>query len=75
LRLRDDWLGPQASLDWLLGKLGSGERSVQVITPQDLGGPADHYGWMKAPTPIAASIAGWLAIQDAAVTAPADTVA
>jgi predicted alpha/beta hydrolase len=75
LRLRDDWLGPQASLDWLLGKLGPGERSVDVITPQELGGPADHFGWMKMPVPIAACIARWLAAQDTGVTTHAGTVA
>jgi Predicted alpha/beta hydrolase len=75
LRLRDDWLAPQASLDWLLGKLGPGERSVDVITPQELGGPADHFGWMKAPTPVAARIARWLATQNAAAIRHAGTVA
>lgn len=75
LRLRDDWLAPQASLDWLLGKLGPSERSVEVITPQDLSGTADHFGWMKTPAPIAARIARWLAAQDAVVTAHAGTVA
>lgn len=75
LRLRDDWLGPQASLDWLLGKLGPAERSVEVITPQQLGGPADHFGWMKTPAPIAACIARWLAAKDANAGIHADTVA
>jgi len=75
LRLRDDWLGPQASLDWLLGKLGPGERSVDVITPQALGGPADHFGWMKTPAPMAARIAGWLATQGTTSTTRAGTVA
>jgi len=69
LRLRDDWLGPAASLKWLLGKLGSGERSVDVITPQDLGGPADHFGWMKMPAPLATRIAGWIAARDTAFAA------
>lgn len=75
LRLRDDWLGPQASLDWLLGKLGPGKRNVEVITPQELGGPADHFGWMKTPVPIAAHIAAWLAAQDTTFTTRAGTVA
>lgn len=62
LRLRDDWLGPAASLNWLLHKLGPAERTVEVITPQDLNGvPADHFGWMKAPASIAGRIADWLA--------------
>ncbi|OOG40817.1 alpha/beta fold hydrolase [Rhodanobacter sp. C05] len=66
LRLQDDWLGPQASLDWLLGKMPRANRSVEVITPPDLGGkPADHFGWMKTPEPIAARIAAWIATQDA----------
>jgi predicted alpha/beta hydrolase len=73
LRLRDDWLGPSASLKWLLGKLGSGERSVEVLTPQDLDGPADHFSWMKTPAPIATRIAGWIAAHDTAFTAPGNT--
>ncbi|MFC5435515.1 alpha/beta fold hydrolase [Rhodanobacter umsongensis] len=73
LRLRDDWLGPQASLEWLLGKLGSGERSVDVITPQDLGVPADHFGWMKMPSPIAARIAAWIAAHDTAFATRSET--
>jgi predicted alpha/beta hydrolase len=75
LRLRDDWLAPQASLDWLLGKLGQGERGMDVITPQELGGPADHFGWMKMPVPVAVRIARWLAGQDAAAIARSGTVA
>jgi predicted alpha/beta hydrolase len=64
LRLQQDWLGPPASLDWLLGKLGSGERCVEVVTPADMGGmPADHFGWMKAPAPVASRIADWLAVR------------
>ena len=64
LRLQQDWLGPPASLDWLLGKLGSGERCVEVVTPADMGGmPADHFGWMEAPAPVASRIADWLAVR------------
>jgi len=75
LRLCDDWLAPQASLDWLLGKLGPAERSEDVITPQQLGGPADHFGWMKTPAPVADHITRWLVAHDVAVTTPADTAA
>jgi predicted alpha/beta hydrolase len=64
LRLADDWLGPQASLDWLLGKLGPAEQTVQVITTQDMDGlPADHFGWMRTPAPVATRIVRWLAAQ------------
>ncbi|MEW9573200.1 alpha/beta fold hydrolase [Rhodanobacter sp. Si-c] len=70
LRLRDDWLGPAASLDWLLGKLPHALRRHELVTPDDLGGqPADHFGWMKTPDTIATRIAGWIATHDAAFTA------
>jgi predicted alpha/beta hydrolase len=76
LCLQDDWLGPPASLEWLLGKLGATVRTLEVITPQDLAGlPADHFGWMKTPAPIAARIADWIATQDAAFTARAAPLA
>lgn len=67
LRLQQDWLGPPASLDWLLGKLGAGEQCVDVVTSADMhGAPADHFGWMKTPAPMASRIADWLAARDAA---------
>ncbi|HKR76778.1 MAG TPA: alpha/beta fold hydrolase [Rhodanobacter sp.] len=70
LRLRDDWLDPAASLDWLLGKLPRALRRHELVTPDDLGGqPVDHFGWMKTPDAIAARIAGWIAAHDAAFTA------
>ena len=65
LRLRDDWLGPAASLDWLLGKMPRAGRRHELITPADLGGqPADHFGWMKAPGTVAVRIADWIAAHD-----------
>jgi hypothetical protein len=37
------------------------QRTSEVITAQDLGGlPADHFGWMKTPVPIAERIAAWI---------------
>lgn len=70
LRLSDDWLGPQPSLDFLLGKMPQAQANTEVITPHDLGGaPADHFRWMKTPVPIAARIAAWMAANDAAFTA------
>ncbi|MEO9079165.1 MAG: alpha/beta fold hydrolase [Rhodanobacter sp.] len=67
LRLRDDWLGPAASLNWLLDKLGSTSRTHILLTPLDMKGqPADHFSWMKAPGPVAARIADWIAKQNAA---------
>ncbi|WP_395119354.1 alpha/beta fold hydrolase [Rhodanobacter sp. FW102-FHT14D06] len=76
LRLQQDWLGPPASLAWLLGKLGPAARRVETILRDDLDGtPADHFGWMKAPAPVAARIAGWLAEADATFVARGDTAA
>ncbi|MBP1472747.1 alpha/beta hydrolase [Frateuria sp. MAH-13] len=60
VRLRDDWLGPAASLDWLLGKLPRARITREVLGPDELQGPADHFGWMKTPGPVAVRIADWL---------------
>ena len=54
LRLRDDWLGPQASLEWLLAKMPGCERRADLAGPSELGTRADHFGWMKAPAGVAA---------------------
>ncbi|SFS01797.1 Predicted alpha/beta hydrolase [Dyella sp. OK004] len=62
LRLRDDWLGPEASLAWLLGKMPRVHAEREVLTPQDLDGtPADHFAWMKSSEAVAARIARWMA--------------
>jgi predicted alpha/beta hydrolase len=62
LRLADDWLGPEASLAWLLGKMPRARIERQLITSSDMDGrPADHFGWMKAPQPVAGRIAAWSA--------------
>ena len=69
LRLRDDWLGPQPSLDFLLGKMPQAHADADVITPQDLDGTtADHFHWMKTPAAIARRIASWIDAQDSAST-------
>jgi len=58
LRLRDDWLAPAASLDFLLGKMPDAPSQVHLVSPADLGGQAaDHFTWMKAPDAIARRIA------------------
>lgn len=70
LRLHDDWLGPQASLNWLLDKMPLASRRVELITAQDLGSrTADHFGWMKTPEAVATRIVSWLATQDASFVA------
>jgi predicted alpha/beta hydrolase len=60
LRMRDDWLGPAASLAWLLGKLPTARAECSVLGPDELRRPANHFGWMKAPEPVAARVAAWL---------------
>lgn len=67
LRLRDDWLGPAASLAWLLHKLPRAAVERQLLTPDELDGPADHFGWMKNPQAVAAHVAAWLRRSRAAV--------
>lgn len=58
LRLQDDWLGPAASLAWLLDKMPQAAKTVGVVTSADLGGmPADHFAWMRSPDSIAAQVA------------------
>lgn len=65
LRLRDDWLGPDASLNWLLEKMPLTRQSVEVLGPEQLDGQAaGHFAWMKTPAPIASHIAHWLQQQD-----------
>jgi hypothetical protein len=68
LRLRDDWLGPSSSLEFLLGKMPQVHADTEVITPQDLGAAADHFRWMKTPGPVAARIASWIAARATAST-------
>lgn len=71
LRLRDDWFGPSASLEWLLGKMPRSAHEVGVIEPADLAGhPADHFTWMKTPAEIAARIAHWVDRQNTAFATP-----
>jgi len=61
LRLHDDWLAPQASLDWLLGKMPKAPNRTEVLTSAELGGlRADHFSWMKTPDAVAAHIADWV---------------
>lgn len=65
LRLRDDWMAPPASLNWLLDKMPLAPRTVAEITPSDLDGrPAGHFNWMKTPDPIAHRLADWIGAQD-----------
>jgi predicted alpha/beta hydrolase len=60
LRFAQDWLGPEASLSWLLGKMPHALVERQLIVSGDMDGrAADHFGWMKAPQPVAERIIAW----------------
>lgn len=61
LRMQDDWLAPQSSLAWLLGKMPRSVHAQQVFTAGELGiEKADHFGWMKKPAAVAARVSSWL---------------
>ncbi|HEX5306695.1 MAG TPA: alpha/beta fold hydrolase [Dyella sp.] len=61
VRLRDDWLVPAASLDWLLGKLPAAPVQRVELDASALDGQrADHFAWMKAPAAVADAIADWM---------------
>ncbi|WP_233841970.1 alpha/beta fold hydrolase [Dyella sp. 2HG41-7] len=61
MRLRDDWLAPLSSLEWLLDKMPKAPRRVDVVAPEQLAGQsADHFTWMKVPDAIAAQLAAWM---------------
>ncbi|WP_240669115.1 alpha/beta fold hydrolase [Dyella sp. M7H15-1] len=61
LRLRDDWMVPFGSLEWLLGLMPQAPRQVGVVTPEQLAGQrADHFTWMKVPDSLAAQLVEWM---------------
>jgi predicted alpha/beta hydrolase len=65
MRMHDDWLVPQPSLAWLLGKMPHNRVTQEVVVSADFDGkPADHFGWMKTPAPLALHIDHWLGGQD-----------
>jgi predicted alpha/beta hydrolase len=61
LRLRDDWLAPEGSLEWLLDSMPHALAQTSVITPHQLAGQrANHFAWMKVPDSLAAQLAAWM---------------
>lgn len=55
--LRDDWLAPRSSLDFLTAKLGAGSVTVHELDAGRLGTDADHFAWMRSPAAVAAALA------------------
>jgi predicted alpha/beta hydrolase len=60
VRLRDDWLVPQGSLDFLTGKMPNSPAAHHIIDRDTLGVRADHFGWMQRPQTIADALASSL---------------
>lgn len=52
----DDWLAPRSSLDWLLAKMRPAALRCETLDAGRLGTRADHFGWMKRPDAVAASL-------------------
>lgn len=60
LRMADDWLAPEGSLDWLTGKLTGCETSKLVIEADMDAQKSAHYAWMERPDSTALAIEKWL---------------
>lgn len=60
LRMRQDWLVPEASLAALLAKLGPGKHETDLFDDARLGTTSDHFRWMRHPQAVADRIAAWL---------------
>ncbi len=51
--LRDDWLAPRSSLDFLLAKMPRSTTSHAMLDADALGTRADHFAWMPQPQAVA----------------------
>ncbi|MDF3981836.1 alpha/beta hydrolase [Luteibacter sp. PPL201] len=58
--LRDDWLAPASSLQFLLDKMPDASRAIHAMTPAALGTAADHFAWMTSPAALVERIAAAL---------------
>ena len=54
--MQHDWLAPNSSLQFLLSKLGRARVRVDVLDDAALGARADHFGWIKQPQHVVASL-------------------
>lgn len=55
--LSRDWLAPDSSLRFLLGKLDRPATQVQRLDAAVLGTRADHFSWMQRPRAVASALA------------------
>ena len=56
--LARDWLAPESSLRFLLGKLPRAHASTAILDAVALGTRADHFHWMTRPDAVAAALLG-----------------
>ena len=54
--LKDDWFAPHRSMQALLDKMPQATASTHVLDRAALGTNADHFGWMKQPQVVAATL-------------------
>lgn len=54
--LTDDWMAPESSLRYLLGKLAPGERNIRSLSAHALDSAADHFAWMTHPRPVVSAL-------------------
>jgi predicted alpha/beta hydrolase len=60
VRMRDDWLVPQASLDFLSAKMPQSRAQTTLLDRAALGVRADHFGWIQRPQAVADALAASL---------------
>jgi predicted alpha/beta hydrolase len=60
VRMRDDWLVSQASLDFLLAKMPQSRAHTKLLDRAALGVRADHFGWIRRPQAVADALAASL---------------
>src|SRR5690606_38525206 len=51
-----DWLAPESSLRFLLGKMPGSASTTIRIDSKSLGTVADHFAWMKRPEAVASAL-------------------
>jgi predicted alpha/beta hydrolase len=53
-----DWLAPPSSLEYLLSKIASSERTIAMLDENTLGVRADHFAWMRSPAAMVDALVG-----------------
>lgn len=56
VRFTRDWLAPEGSLAYLLGKTGAGAAETHVLDATALGTRPDHFAWMRVPQAVSVAL-------------------